>query len=202
MGKEELEKKLERLAQQVVELNKKVEKLTEKESATELIPSTVEDLSIPPDVQQALRALSSELKGKAEEVAIGLSCLVHGKNGSCLWYEKSAMDKWLSCPENVVVHFLSPFSNEQRISLMKALFLGTKTANELKKTIGLTDGQLYHHLKDLALAGYLLKEERNSYSLTTEGKLILSIVLGMANYFKDWPHKAQKVVEEMKEESE
>jgi DNA-binding HxlR family transcriptional regulator len=202
MEKEELEKKLESLTQQVVELNKKVEKLTEKESAAELIPSTVEDLSTSPDVQQALRALGSELKGKEEGIAIGLGCLVRTKEGSLLWYEKSAMDKWLSCPESVVVHFLSPFSNEQRISLMKALFLGTKTATELKETTGLTDGQLYHHLKDLALAGYLLKEERNSYSLTTEGKMILSIVLGMANYFKDWPHEPQKVVEEIEEESE
>ena len=73
----------------------------------------------------------------------------------------------------------SPFSHEARITLMRALFDEPRTTTQLK-ALGISHGQLYHHLKDLMLAGYVEKEKRDTYALTTRGRAAYSIMASLA----------------------
>jgi hypothetical protein len=65
----------------------------------------------------------------------------------------------LKCSPKRMAKLLSPFSNEQRIRILKMLLEGDKLSSELIQTTGLEGGQLYHHLKELALAEYIEQKE-------------------------------------------
>ena len=86
---------------------------------------------------------------------------------------------WFNCPERLITRFLSAFSHEARITLMRALFDEHRTTTQLK-ALGISHGQLYHHLKDLMLAGYVGKEKRDTYALTMRGRAAYSIMASLA----------------------
>jgi len=79
-----------------------------------------------------------------------------------------------------VARLLSPFSNEQRILILKTLIDGSRTSSELTQATGLEGGQLYHHLKELALAEFIEQEQRGIYALTEKGRHALLTTLAMA----------------------
>ena len=86
---------------------------------------------------------------------------------------------WFTCPERLITKFLSPFSHEARITLMRSLFDDHRTTAQLKE-LGISHGQLYHHLKDLMLAGYVEKVKRDTYALTMRGRAAYSIMASLA----------------------
>lgn len=62
--------------------------------------------------------------------------------------------------------------NETRLRIMLELASGPKSFNELKESMGATDGTLFYHLMNLGNSD-LVKTERNSatiYSLTDKGR--------------------------------
>jgi DNA-binding HxlR family transcriptional regulator len=86
----------------------------------------------------------------------------------------------LKCSPKRVERLLSPFSNEQRIIILKTLIEGNRGSSELTKATGLEGGQLYHHLKELALAEFIEQEQRGVYALTEKGRHTLLTALAMA----------------------
>lgn len=76
-----------------------------------------------------------------------------------------------------VANFLSPFSNDQRVRILKNLLYGPKTAKELMDELALTTGQLYHHLRELAKSGYLKQSQRNVYELRGNVRKLAIVIL-------------------------
>jgi len=75
---------------------------------------------------------------------------------------------------------LSAFGHPQRIAIMKAIYTGAGSYGELRKRVGLKAGPMYHHLRELRLAGVLADGPRDVYRLTRRGRdvLILACSLG------------------------
>ncbi|MGE5551054.1 MAG: hypothetical protein ACM3ZC_11075 [Bacteroidota bacterium] len=87
---------------------------------------------------------------------------------------------WLDLPEERVASVMAPFANEQRVKLLKALYLGLSESGQLREFTGLTGGQLYHHLKELALAKFLSRQVRGEYHLSTFGYYAFSALMILA----------------------
>ena len=82
-----------------------------------------------------------------------------------------------NCPGELIERFFSIFSSRQRVSLMRALLGGeSKTSTMLKEEAGLTEGQFYHHMRELAAADCVLKKGQDQYQLSDSGKILLIIV--------------------------
>jgi DNA-binding transcriptional ArsR family regulator len=69
--------------------------------------------------------------------------------------------------------------SEARLRLLRALEGGTRSTGELLTAVGLDRGQLYHHLRDLLLQGFVEQPERGRYAITRRGEraFLLSCLL-------------------------
>jgi DNA-binding transcriptional ArsR family regulator len=79
-----------------------------------------------------------------------------------------------------VERLLSPLAHEGRVRIMQALFQRTLTASALSRATGFGGGGLYHHLRELEHADYVVSD-RGKYRLTQLGCELLVTVLSMAN---------------------
>ena len=88
----------------------------------------------------------------------------------------------LECDEKMASAF-APFSNRNRVAILRSLLSagprGPKTSRQLTTDTGLRGGPLYHHLKELILAGYVESRGRNSYQLTDRGLSYYLSALGL-----------------------
>lgn len=90
-------------------------------------------------------------------------------------------ETWLELSEDEVAGVMAPFANAQRVKLLKALYLGIAESGQLKEFTGLTGGQLYHHLKELALAKFLSRHVRGEYRLSSFGYYAFSALMILAH---------------------
>jgi hypothetical protein len=67
----------------------------------------------------------------------------------------------------------SAMANPRRVAMLKAIFTGAGSYAALSETLGLKAGPLYHHVRELRLAGLLELAERDTYRLTEYGKYAL-----------------------------
>ncbi|MCD6357276.1 MAG: winged helix-turn-helix transcriptional regulator [Thermoproteales archaeon] len=79
-----------------------------------------------------------------------------------------------------IVRTLGPLTNENRVKILLSLLEGPKTASELAQETGLEGGPLYHHLKELMLAGYVDSPERGKYVLTSGGCMVIRVAAALA----------------------
>jgi predicted transcriptional regulator len=87
-----------------------------------------------------------------------------------------------SCPEAVIEKFFAVFDNGKRVALMRALLSGdNRTSAALREETGLTEGQFYHHMRDLAAAECLIKGGQDQYRLSDTGKILLLIAEAVAS---------------------
>ena len=86
-------------------------------------------------------------------------------------------EDWLTLPEEQVASVMAPFANAQRLRILKALYLGESESGQLREMTGLTGGQLYHHLKELALAKFLSRQVRGEYRLSAFGYYTFSSIM-------------------------
>jgi len=79
-----------------------------------------------------------------------------------------------------VERMLSPLAHEGRIKIMQAMYLGPLTPSELTEATGFRGGGLYHHLKELRYAEYVVAED-GRYRLTPLGRQLLLTVTCIAS---------------------
>ena len=102
---------------------------------------------------------------------------------TCGWLKGSSDKQSLTASTNEVARIAAPFSNEQRVGLIKAIFRGIHTFRELAQVTGMTNGRLQHHLKELALSNLLLRtSERNHYELSEHGQALLLLFCHIARW--------------------
>lgn len=92
----------------------------------------------------------------------------------------------LSIPEEPVVNdILEPLSNTQRIQILKAVSLETKTFSEFSALTGLRGGNLLFHLQKLLDSGMILqRHERGDYMITDKGYKTLKGISDMYSTLK------------------
>lgn len=84
--------------------------------------------------------------------------------------------------EDVIVNeILEPISNMQRLQILKAASIQTKTFSDFSKLTGLRGGNLLFHLQKLVDGGLILqRHERGDYMITEKGYRVLK---GIANLY-------------------
>ncbi len=76
--------------------------------------------------------------------------------------------------DEFVVDVLEPLSNIQRLQILKAIAIETKTFSSLSELTGLRGGNLLFHLQKLLDSGIILqRHERGDYMITDKGFKIL-----------------------------
>jgi DNA-binding transcriptional ArsR family regulator len=80
--------------------------------------------------------------------------------------------------ERAVSEILEPLSNKQRLQMLKALSIETKTFSALSGLTGLRGGNLLFHLQKLQESGMIIqRHERGDYMITEKGfAALLAIV--------------------------
>lgn len=96
---------------------------------------------------------------------------------------------------NRVVRVVSPLTNEKRVRMLLSLLEGPKTASELAEEVGLEGGPLYHHLRELMLAGYVESPERGKYVLTGSGCIVTRVLAALASIPGISPPQIEEEVE-------
>jgi DNA-binding transcriptional ArsR family regulator len=72
--------------------------------------------------------------------------------------------------ELIVNNILEPLSNKQRLQILKAVSIETKTFSEFSELTGLRGGNLLFHLQKLLDSGMILqRHERGDYMITDKG---------------------------------
>ncbi len=85
-----------------------------------------------------------------------------------------------SLPEGFIVDVLEPLSNKQRLQILKAIAVETKTFSALSELTGLRGGNLLFHIQKLLDSGMILqRHERGDYMITDKGFKILKSVSDM-----------------------
>ena len=68
-----------------------------------------------------------------------------------------------------VARLFNALANRHRIAMLQAMFAGAGTHAALTEQLGLKAGPLYHHVRELRLAGLVALEQRDLYRLTDRG---------------------------------
>ncbi|MBE0524742.1 MAG: winged helix-turn-helix transcriptional regulator [Methanosarcinales archaeon] len=77
-------------------------------------------------------------------------------------------------PESLIPEVLEPLSNKQRLQILKAIAIETKTFSALSELTGLRGGNLLFHLQKLLDSGMILqRHERGDYMITDKGFKVL-----------------------------
>jgi DNA-binding transcriptional ArsR family regulator len=80
--------------------------------------------------------------------------------------------------EFIVTGILEPLSNRQRLQILKAIAIETKTFSALSELTGLRGGNLLFHLQKLLDSGMILqRHERGDYMITDKGFKVLKGVV-------------------------
>jgi len=69
-----------------------------------------------------------------------------------------------------IAKLCNAMANPRRVAMLKAIFTGAGSYAELCETLQLKAGPLYHHVRELRLAGLLELAQRDTYRLTEYGK--------------------------------
>ncbi|MBN1344789.1 MAG: winged helix-turn-helix transcriptional regulator [Phycisphaerae bacterium] len=83
-------------------------------------------------------------------------------------------------PDEALAKLLCAFAHPQRVAIIKAIFTGAGTYADLRERVGLKAGPMYHHLRELKLAGVLADGPRDVYRLTRQGKDALILACSLA----------------------
>lgn len=68
---------------------------------------------------------------------------------------------------------LEPLASAPRLTLLLSLRQAPRSSTELQQGLGLAPGQLYHHLKPLANAGFLRRDDQGRYAISGRGRRAL-----------------------------
>ncbi len=83
-------------------------------------------------------------------------------------------------PEGFIAEVLEPLSNKQRLQILKAIAVETKTFSALSELTGLRGGNLLFHIQKLLDSGMILqRHERGDYMITDKGFKVLKSVSDM-----------------------
>ena len=74
---------------------------------------------------------------------------------------------------------MNAMGHPQRVALLQAMLTGAGSHAELRERTGLKAGPMYHHLRELRLAGFLEDGPRDVYRLTRRAQDLFWVVLAV-----------------------
>ena len=115
-------------------------------------------------------------------------CLVHrgvveGPDDRREWDQVREDDVLRSHSPSEIARQFAPFGSAERLSILFSLYGSERSGQSLCDETGLSQGQLYHHVKDLMYLGYVRQRGRNRYDITPKGRQALLTIVLMADDF-------------------
>jgi len=126
--------------------------------------------------EKCTELLKEKLKAGSAHRPIGAIMyrgLVNGPEGERAWDQTRSDDLLHSHSPGDIARELAPFGSAERVAILYALYRDQKTGTTLCEETGLTQGQLYHHIKDLVYLGHVQQSGRGSYHITLKGRQAL-----------------------------
>ncbi|RLF04121.1 MAG: hypothetical protein DRK00_07415 [Thermoprotei archaeon] len=169
---EELRRMVEQLAEEVRRLKETIEPRRERPTA----PRSLSDYA-----SFVLKFLEERLSGEPDAGIVFVGGLEKrgGKVVDSFFSSVDLKEVRRAQPKRIV-RALAPLTNENRVKILLSLLEGPKSASELAQETGLEGGPLYHHIKELMLAGYVESPERGVYVLTTSGCIAIRTAAALA----------------------
>ena len=90
-----------------------------------------------------------------------------------------------------MAELLEPLMSAPRLDMLAFLRAGARTSTELQQGLGFAPGQLYHHLRPLAAAGFLRKADDGRYAISAAGRRALVAVKLLATQIASDRHRDQ-----------
>jgi DNA-binding transcriptional ArsR family regulator len=98
-------------------------------------------------------------------------------SGTVVWQEEHPVPSVLGDSWADAAGALGALGHPVRLELIRRLLTGAHTTHELAEIPDLgTSGQLYHHLRELQVAGLVIQRRRNDYAVPAD-RVILCLVL-------------------------
>ena len=198
-----LKKEIEELRTIVEKLVRDVERLKKETEGKERLELKGVPLKEEQFVDYILKALEKALEEKPDTGLVFVGG-IERKDGKIVdsFFSGIELKDVIECPPKKVVKVIAPLSNENRIRILQELLKNTKTSSELSSILGLEGGQLYHHLKELMLAGYIETIERGKYALTSRGCIAIRTIAGLASIPGMVTPTLEEIEEKLKEEKQ
>lgn len=155
--------------------------------SSEMVPkedSTSAFLQVAQRIRNSLTDL--DLQGKGDYICH--SVLNEDKGAASV--QITWLDAILEDDSYSVARYCQALGNEHRLNVLKALSGQNRTTSELSEAIGLEGGPLYHHLKELINARFVVQKGRSCYQLTAAGLDALLTVCAL-NRRNTWEHKGE-----------
>lgn len=101
-----------------------------------------------------------------------------------------------------VARVFAALSNPFRLLLLRAVLERTRTSQELQAALNVGPaGQLYHHLKELLVAGLIVQRKRGVYAVREEKTMLICLMLVVARRLIPDHAVAPEVAEHASQES-
>ncbi|MEV0636795.1 winged helix-turn-helix domain-containing protein [Streptomyces sp. NPDC050619] len=156
-------------------LQERIAALEERVSRLESVPHKPVSQVSRGEAFWALEGLRQRLTGNGQVLFTGVLDLPTGEHYE--WQQGAVAERLLEADWSEHAAPYAALGHPVRLTLLRAVLRGTRSAAELQETAGLnTTGQLYHHLKQLTAAGWLHAEGRGHYQVPA-GRVVPLLVL-------------------------
>ncbi|WP_435242090.1 ArsR/SmtB family transcription factor [Streptomyces cucumeris] len=158
-------------------LQRRIDALEERVARLETARDASRDAESAPreDTFWALEGLRHRLAGRGQVLFTGALDLPTGEHYE--WQQGAYADGVLAADWAEYAASYAALGHPVRLTLLRAVLRGTRSATELQDVAGLnTTGQLYHHLKQLTATGWLQAEGRGHYHVPA-GRVVPLLVL-------------------------
>jgi DNA-binding transcriptional ArsR family regulator len=122
----------------------------------------------------------AEASGGAGTVAYAGAALLDG--GEHLWASEHPVAELMAADWGGAAVLLQAMGSPPRLALLAAFADGPRTRAELQEALGgeSTTGQLYHHLRELQLAGLIAQRRRGEYEVVSRAVIPILAILAAA----------------------
>lgn len=145
--------------------------------------------TLPADLDELMQKHSKSFKGGI--IFSGIAMPSENPNRLIRWSGaggfkdgKEVNDFLDNANEAGIAQFCSNFSSPEKLMIIKALIKkGSLNQKELLSLTKLSQGQFYHHIKDLINGKFVVKRKKDQYDITSMGHVLSLSFMGIINTF-------------------
>jgi len=180
---------MKKLEEKLKELEKRVQKLESAPRAAKKEKVGSPKGSLPSDLDELMQKHSKVNKGGI--IFSGIAMPSDKPAGFVRWSgaggfnSSKEVDDFLDdVSDEGVALFCSNFSSPEKLLIIKALIKdGPLNQKELLSLTKITQGQFYHHIKDLISGKFIQKTKKDQYDITPMGHVLALSFMGIINSF-------------------
>lgn len=170
-------------------LEKRIKKLENQNKPLKSISSGPSKGTLPADLDDLMKKHSKSHKGGI--IFSGIAMPSENPNRLVRWSGSGGFkdvqevnDFLDKIDEAAISKFCSNFSSLEKLLIIKALIKeGPLNQKELLSLTNLSQGQFYHHIKDLIAGKFVIKSKKDQYDISQMGHVLSLSFMGIINTF-------------------